>query len=170
MSALAGPLAAMAALLAVGGALKVRQPANTVNALKAAGLPATPTGVRIAAAAELIIGVGTLVAEGPAFPALLALSYAAFTGFVAFALSKHTPLDTCGCFGTPDTPPTVLHVLVTAGAAGVGAAAAVTDTSVADVVADQPWAGIPFAAISLLIAYLAYLVMAVLPKAKANTT
>jgi hypothetical protein len=169
MSALAGPLAAMAALLAVGGAMKVRQPANTVKALKAAGLPASEAAVRLGAAAELVIGVGTLVIEGPVFPALLALSYAAFTGFVAYALSKHTPLDTCGCFGTPDTPPTGLHLLITASAAGVGAAAAVTDTSVADVIADQPWAGIPFAVVSLLIAYLAYLVIAVLPRTKAAT-
>jgi hypothetical protein len=164
MSALAGPLAAMAGLLAVGGALKLRQPANTVNALRAAGLPASDTGVRILAAAELIIGVGTLVAEGPLFPALLGLSYAGFTAFVAYALAKHTPLDTCGCFGTPDTPPTVLHLLITAGAAVTGFAAAATGTSVAEVVGDQPWAGIPFILMSVLMAYLAYLVMAVLPK------
>jgi hypothetical protein len=164
MSAVAGPLAAFSGLLALGGALKLRQPSNTVNALQAAGIPATATAVRALAAAELVIGVGALVTDGPAFAVLVAASYAAFTAFVALALSRHTPLDTCGCFGEPDTPPTVLHVVVTAGATVTAIAAATTGTSVPEVVADQPWGGVPFVAVALLIAYLCYLVMAVLPR------
>ena len=167
MSAVAGPLAAMAGLLALGGALKVRRPGPTVNALRAAGLPASGPAVRIGAAAELAIGVGTLVVEGPVFPALLAASYAAFTAFVALALARHTPLDSCGCFGEPDTPPTALHLVVTGGAALVGALAAVTGTSVPEVFADQPWAGLPLALVAGLIAYLSYLVLAVMPRTKA---
>jgi hypothetical protein len=166
MSAVAGPLAAMAGLLALGGALKVRRPGPTVNALRAVGLPVGDAAVRVGAVAELAIGVGTLVADSPVFPALLALSYAAFTVFVLVALARHTPLDSCGCFGEPDTPPTALHVLVTAGAAGVGIAAAVSDESLADVFAEQAWAGVPLALLAGVIAYLSYLVITVLPRTK----
>ena len=128
MSAVAGPLAAMAGLLALGGALKVRRPGPTVNALRAAGLPANEVAVRLDAVAELVVGVGTLVFHGAVFPALLAASYAAFTAFVALALVRHTPLDSCGCFGEPDTPPTVLHLVVTGAAALAGGVAAATGT------------------------------------------
>ena len=167
MSAVAGPLAAMAGLLALGGALKIRRPGPTVNALRAADVPAGDLVVRLGAAAELGIGVGTLVVEGPVFPALLAASYAAFTMFVALALVRHTPLESCGCFGEPDTPPTALHLVVTGGAAVIGLAAAVSGTSVPRVFADQPWAGLPLALIAGVIAYLSYLVIAVVPKSRA---
>jgi len=167
MSAVAGPLAAMAGLLALGGALKVRRPGPTVNALRAAGLPAGDVVVRLGAAAELVVGVGTLVFHGPVFPALLGASFAAFTGFVAVALARHTPLDSCGCFGEPDTPPTVLHLVVTGAAALVGVGAAATGTSVPETFADQPWGGVPLALLAGVIAYLSYLAVAVLPRSKA---
>ena len=48
----------------------------------------------------------------PATAVLVALSYLCFFGVVAYARRRGGPLATCGCFGRPDTPPTMLHLVL----------------------------------------------------------
>ncbi|HEY8525545.1 MAG TPA: MauE/DoxX family redox-associated membrane protein [Acidimicrobiales bacterium] len=112
-----------AVLLLVAGAAKVADPSRTAGALAALGWPSSPVLVRAGAAAEAVIGAGTLVVGGPVFAALVAASYLGFAAFVTLALRAGTPIGTCGCFGRVDTRPHPVHVVVNL-AVAVGALAA----------------------------------------------
>lgn len=87
--AIAGPLAAAAALLAVAGVQKLRRPEATIDAVRALGLDAPPVSARLLGVVELAVGAGCL-----AFPSVVALDaalaalYAAFAGFVALLLAR----------------------------------------------------------------------------------
>ena len=109
MDALAGPYLASALLLVVAGAAKVRDPLPLVRALRSARLPAPVSGVRLLAAAEAVLGTTALLLGGRLTAALVAASYAAFTGFVLLVRRRGGVLASCGCFGRADTPPTTGH-------------------------------------------------------------
>jgi hypothetical protein len=165
MDAWSGPFFAAALLLAAAGALKVHDPTNTVGALRALGRPVPPLVVRLGGAVELGIGVWAVVA-GSAVPALLvAASYVAFTGFVAVALLRRAPIGSCGCFGKVDTPPSAMHVVVNLGAVVAAVAVALGGpVPLADVLADQPAAGVPFVVFTLVAAGGAFLALTALPR------
>lgn len=139
---LQGPVHAAAALLVVAGAQKARDPQPLVRAGRSVGLPVPRAAVRCAALAELAVGLAALVDGSRPSAVAVAVSYAAFTGFVLLARARGGVLASCGCFGRADTPPTVLHAVVTGalavaaatGAPGpvpIGAAALVTTVAVA---------------------------------------
>lgn len=69
--AIAGPLAAAAALLAVAGVQKLRRPEATIDAVRALGLDAPPVSARLLGVVELAVGAGCL-----AFPSVVALDAA----------------------------------------------------------------------------------------------
>ena len=73
-------------------------------------------------------------------------------------------MASCGCFGTPDTPATMLHVLVDLGlAAAAGCVAAAQPSgSMVSILAAQPLDGVPLVAVSALAAWLTYLVISAL--------
>ena len=56
---------------------------------------------------------------GPVPAAVGAGFYLAFGVFVMVALIKDLPISNCGCLGSTETPPTVIHVLMNLGAAAV---------------------------------------------------
>jgi hypothetical protein len=98
---------------------------------------------------------------------LLALSgaaYLAFASFVAAALMSNAPLQSCGCFGQRDTPPSSVHLAVNIVAAvTLLVAAAGGVPSPGDVMAGQPWHAVPFTALVLITLGLSYLVLTALP-------
>jgi hypothetical protein len=124
VAVLAGPFIATTLLLGAGGALKVVRPADTARALRQAGIPASPTVVRVGAAAELAVATAAVVDGSRPFAALVAASYLAFAAFVLVALRRHLPLSSCGCFGARETPPTGLHLAVNLAAAAIAGAVA----------------------------------------------
>lgn len=165
MTALTGLFAIVASLLALGGASKAMQPADTVGALRGLGLPSSGALVRAGGVAELVIGVGALVTGARPFAVLVAVSFAAFAVFVALALRRGAPIGSCGCFGKADTPPSVTHIVFNACAAGVAVGVAVDPVSgIADVVADQPLLGLPFLLLVAVGVYLAFLTLTLLPR------
>ena len=102
-----------------------------------------------------------LAHPSPPVAALVALSYLGFAGFVTLARARGGPLASCGCFGTPDTPATRTHVVVTlafAVSAAVVAASGLSDW-LPTLLAHQPWHGVPVVLLGLLCAWLAYLAM-----------
>src|SRR5579871_2899030 len=99
-----GPVLVAAVLLVWAGAAKAWRPGDTARALAVAHLPATPAAVRALALVEVAVGVGAVVAGGPALAAM-ACSYGGFAAFVGVALRQGWPLSSCGCFGEPDAPP-----------------------------------------------------------------
>ena len=165
MIALAGPFAIVAALLALGGASKALQPADTVGALRGLGLPDSGALVRAGGVTELVIGVGALVTGARPFAVLVAVSYAAFAAFVALALRRGAPISSCGCFGKADTPPSRTHIFVDVAAALVATAVAIDPVGgIPDVMADQPLLGLPFLLLVVVGVYLTFLVLTLLPR------
>lgn len=141
MPGLTGPALVAAALLVVAGAAKVADPANTVGALRALGLPGSDLLVRAGAAAEAALGAAALVVGSSVVWALVAASYVAFAVFVGAALRAGTMVGTCGCFGHEDTPPHPVHVVLDVLLASVAVAAGVQGLAPLVEVADRPGPG-----------------------------
>jgi hypothetical protein len=162
---LAALLYSAAALLVAAGAVKLRRPKPTVDALAGVGLPGRRVLVRSLAIVEIAVGVGVFLWPG-AFAPALALLYASFAGFVSYVLAKNLPLSSCGCLGETDTEPSRVHVAVTAAAAVVGLVAGFAPPKAAsDLLADTPVAGTFFLATVVAACYLTYLVLVSLPDA-----
>ena len=165
MGAWAGPFLIAALLLAAAGAAKVIDPTTTVGALRKLGLPAPPTAVRVGGAVEVALAVGAVLTGAPVLAALVAVSYLLFTAFVLVALGRGLPIGSCGCFGKVDTPPSVLHVVVNLAAVTAAIGVALGDgTGIADVLADQPLAGVPFLLLVAVGGYAAFTALTVVPQ------
>ena len=80
--------------------------------------------MRILAAVELVLGGAALAVSAWWTAALVALSFLGFTAFTALALVRRLPIDSCGCLGRLETPPSWRHLVVLVACAG-GAAIAV---------------------------------------------
>ncbi len=158
------------ALLVVAGAAKAVRPTDTARALTQAGpgirLARMALVVRVAAAVECALGVVGMVLPWSPMAAAVALSYLAFAGFVFVAYRRGGPLATCGCFGAPDTPPSIVHGVINVGlaASAVVVAAAGRSGSLLGVLSGQPWHGIPLVAASAVCAWLIVLAMSPLAR------
>lgn len=109
--------AAAIALLLVGasGVGKLVDWKPTSGALKATNLPSSWRWVWLLGSLEIgSAAIGLLIGGVWMAPALLL--YAGFTGFTVWALRRDVPLQSCGCFGKDDTPPTAIHVVYNAAA------------------------------------------------------
>jgi len=96
-------------LLGVAGIAKVIDPDPTSGALEAARLPSSRSLARALGAAEVLVAVVGLVVGGlTVVPA--AILYVGFTLFTLSAVFGQRPIQSCGCFGRDDTPPSWLHV------------------------------------------------------------
>jgi hypothetical protein len=158
---LAGPYLAAGVLLVAAGVPKIHDPMPLVRAVRQSGLPAGRFSIRLVALAETLIGFYALLAPGRVSGLLTALAYLVFTAFVARALARGGVLGSCGCFGKPDTPPTRTHLVVTGAIVAVAGAVALDPPA-------SPWASVGATAVTNLalaavIAFLAWMVLAVLP-------
>jgi hypothetical protein len=154
----AGPYLAACGLLVVAGAAKAWSPDTTARALHAAGLPGRRALVRLGGAIEALLGAAAVLSGAPALAVLVGLSYVCFSGFIVLALRRGTPISSCGCFGTPDTPPNRLHVVINLAAAAVAAVVATRPASpLTSILSHQPLAGIPLLGLAATAGYLAYL-------------
>lgn len=157
----AGPFLAAAGLLVVAGVPKLGDPMPLVRALRGAGLPASRPLVRAFAAAEVVVGLWALLSPNRWSAALVGLGYLGFTAFVVRVLVRGGILGSCGCFGKPDTPATGTHAVLTGLAALTAAAVAVAPP--AHVWAHVDGELLTTVGLALLIGFLAWQVMAVLP-------
>jgi hypothetical protein len=166
-------------LLVGAGASKAARPGDTARAL----LPLVPARlhpvvelrtlralVRLLAAAEVVVGGVGLFWPRPASAALVGTSYFAFAGVVAYARSHGGALASCGCFGTPDTPATYLHVaidLVLCSAAVVAAVEVPAQGWLMTVVAHQPLHGLPLLALTAVGAGVSFVALSGLARLQA---
>jgi hypothetical protein len=166
-------------LLAWAGLLKAWRPDDTARAM----VPLVParlrphirarrmrTVVRSVALVEAGLGTTAAALPRPALAGAVAASYLLFAGLVAFARSHGGALASCGCFGTPDSPATLLHVVVDLAlglAATVAAVAASGDATLASVLRHQPLHGAPLALLVGVGAWLTYLTLSVLATVQA---
>lgn len=202
MTWLAPDLAA-ALLLVVAGVAKLVRPHDTARALAAlaasrgrgqrAASPATSSGrlgslgslgslaslgaavalVRVGALLEAALGALAIAVPGAVTDSMTAVSYGLFTAFVLVARRRGGALATCGCFGKPDTPPTLAHVVLTAGftlAAIAGALSSPGAASLTSVLSREPASGVPLVALTLAISWFAWMVMTGLARLSAPAT
>jgi hypothetical protein len=108
---LLGPFAVATILLAVGGMAKVLSPASGVRALRTLRVPLGPWMVRGLALVEAGVAVTALVTGKPVLCGLVAASYIAFALFVGVAMRRQQ-LASCGCFGSVESRPTVIHLVI----------------------------------------------------------
>ena len=161
----AAPFLAAAGLLVAAGAPKIADPLPLVRALRSARLPAGPGRVRALAVGEVVVGAAAVVHPSAATALLVAAAYAGFTGFIALALARGGVLESCGCFGKADTPPTRAHLVLTAGLSASAVALAVAPPSGpvwSAAVLTRP-VTLALLGSTVLLAALAHAVMAVLP-------
>jgi hypothetical protein len=163
---LASPFFAAAGLVVVSGAAKLRHPEPAGRALAMLRLPSGRLTVRAIGVVELVIGAWCLFAPGTASAASLGLLYAAFAAFLALQLRAKTPGASCGCLGSHDASPSMVHVVLDLAAAVTAALVATAPPpGVVAFSAALSMRGVPFLFGTALIAYLAYLIAAFLPKA-----
>lgn len=170
MSPLAGILFAAALVLGVAGVAKVMSPDGTRVALRTVGLPSGRLVVQLLGVVELAIaGVGLVVADRLG-AGLVALAYLGFAGFSALLLRRSRGTASCGCFGGTDSPITRVHVVLNVIiAAAVVATLADPVPGVGAVAAETPWAGIPFALLVVLLAWVLQVAFTTLPALQAAT-
>jgi hypothetical protein len=158
------PYLAALVLLGAAGLAKAVRPAETANALTAAGFPVRRAWVRVGAALEVALAVAAFISPGPVTAALVAITYGLFAAFVVLALQRGWALTSCGCFGRPDTPPTLAHAALDAGAAASAVwwaaawPAGYGFPHLARLFYHQPWHGGPLVLVSGVLTGLAYLV------------
>ncbi|MEJ7584217.1 MAG: MauE/DoxX family redox-associated membrane protein [Acidimicrobiales bacterium] len=161
----AGPLLAVAGLVAAAGAAKVVRPGPTARALRSAGLPGSPALGRVLGGVELVVAVAAIATGSRPTALVVVATYLAFAAFSLRLIARQGPDADCGCFGQESSPVTSLHVALNLGAAGLAAWAAVSPPGrVTAVLADQPLAGVPFVALALLAVWSGYAAFALLPQ------
>jgi hypothetical protein len=154
-----------AALLLISGGAKLVDPDPTSGALRAAGLPASRWAVAALGLWEIAAGSLALGVGGTVGGSVLFLTYAAFAGFIVYALRSGLPIQSCGCFGRSDTPPSMSHVAVNALAAGSGAWLVVFGGGdLLTTLTIQPLGGVPYIGFIAVGVYALYLLLAELPK------
>jgi hypothetical protein len=170
---LIGPYLIGCLLLVTAGVMKAARPDDTARALapilpgRLAHLPfaVLRNALRTVAGLEAGLGLVALVFPRPVLAGLVAASYLGFTVVVAYARSEGGALASCGCFGTPDTPATLVHVVVDlalAGASLVVALHGLTSGSIVSVLAHEPLHGWSMVVVTGVGAWLTYLTLSVL--------
>jgi hypothetical protein len=165
---LAGPYFLAGFLLALAGLGKIRHPAPASRALAAAGLPDRWVAVRTLGIIEVTVGGLALAAPTAPVSLALAFTYLSFAAFLTYLIMARVPAASCGCAGSRDTPPSVLHVVLDLFA--VAAAVAVALDPVSDVVRfalGTPFKGIPLLGLLAVLGYVAVMSTSGLPEIRA---
>jgi hypothetical protein len=162
--AVAGPLLVAAGVLAVAGAAKLREPDATARALTAIGLRGRDELARALGAGEVALAAACIAWPGRPVAIAVGVVYACFAAFVAAAMAGVVRTATCGCFGSRETEPGLVHLGFTVGAAAAAAlAAAAPPPPLWQLLPDQPLAGVPFALGALACVGCAVLALTALP-------
>lgn len=166
MTALEGPFSAACALLVLAGGYKILRPNPTTGALRAVRWPAGTGIVRSLGLGEVLLGAAALLSGGRALALAVGLLYVGFTAFVLAALRQGSAIQSCGCFGESETPPTLLHVATNLLLAATAIAAAATGVpALRDVFAGQPVSGAPFVLLVAITVGLVKTLLTDLPRA-----
>lgn len=160
----AGIFLASMLVLAVGGVLKVVRPLPSSSALKAVGLPSTPMLVRLLGVVEITVAVSAVIFNETLLYASAAVLYMSFAAFVLLALRRGTSLQSCGCFGKIDTPPSSYHVAVNVALAASAALMIGSSNSVGQFLLANPLDAVPTLVMATVGAYVVYVSLTALPE------
>ncbi len=121
-------------LLLGAGAVKLVRPSSSARALRivTAALRCSvgirDNAVRLLGVIELLVGICVFTSSWSGGSWAAGALYTGFTVFVIMALATGAPLQSCGCFGTRDAAPSLVHVALNTAIASFAIVAA-TDTS-----------------------------------------
>ena len=152
------------AVLIISGGTKLVDPDPTAGAMSTARLPASRVIVYSLAIWEIAAGAVATVIGGRLGGTVIFVTYAGFTLFIVHALRNKLPIQSCGCFGRADTPPSVLHLGVNVVAALAGAWLMVRGgVDLITTMQDQPLLGLPYLAFLGVGVYAIVLILTELP-------
>ena len=152
------------AVLIVSGGTKLVDPDPTAGAMSTAGLPASRAVVLVLALWEIFAGSTAVIIGGRVGGSLLFLTYTAFAVFIGYALRNDLPIQSCGCFGRADTPPSALHLVINGSAALAGGWLMLQGGGdLISTLRDQPLSGIPYLAFAAIGVYAIVLILTELP-------
>ena len=155
------------ALLALAGAFKMKDPAPTVGAMRALHLPASLMSVRLMGFVEVVIGLVAALTGSAIAMGLVGIAYVAFVLIVLAAMNAKTQIQSCGCFGKTDTPPSLVHLGANSVFAVVALASAFKGTeTLPEMLANQPMFALPFLVTFAVALYLVVLGLTVLPSSR----
>lgn len=161
-----GSLELAAALLLLGaGVAKIVSPGPARLMLRSiwSRSPTPELPVRVAGAAEIIIGLAVVLTGDRVSAIALASCYLAFDA-VTVRLIRRRQHTRCGCFGRADSPVGIAHLVLNTACVGVAAAAAVRPPGALGGLFDGPaLAGVVGLGQAALLAYLAFLSVTALP-------
>lgn len=157
-----------AALLVMSGGSKLIDPAPTRGALETAGLPHGSWTAPLLGTIEIAAALAGTIIGGWA-SGLVAAVYAGFAGFVTYAFVRKVPLQSCGCFGRTDTPPTWGHLAFNVAAAAAALGIAISGRIPVELLADQPLSAIPYLAFVTVGVWVVYLLLAELPRLRVTS-
>lgn len=133
----------IAALLVVSGIGKLREPDSARAALRSARLPSWSVLVRAVGLAEVMVGAVCVVRPLWTVDLTVALLYLAFAAALARLLRSGADLDSCGCLGATDAPPSWIHVTFNLAAVAIACVAALLGSaSLPQLVVTHPPAGL----------------------------
>ena len=156
-------------LLAIAGIFKVKEPAPTVGAMRALHLPSSIRLVRLMGAIEIILGVCAAVTGSAVAMALVGVAYFLFALAVVAAMKANTQIQSCGCFGKTDTPPSLLHLVSNVLFAIVAIVSALKgEDSFPELLGNQSMLAIPFLVTFAVSLYLVILGLTVLPSRRSQ--
>lgn len=152
------------AVLIISGGTKLVDPDPTAGAMSTAGLPASGAVVFALGIWEILAGGVAVAIGGRVGGSLLFVTYGGFALFIGFALRNDLPIQSCGCFGRADTPPSGLHLGINVSAALAGGWLMLRGGGdLISTLHDQPLAGIPYLAFIAVGVYAIILLLTELP-------
>lgn len=157
-----------ATLLVVSGGAKIADPAPTRGALELARLPSAHPIVVSLGIAEILAGLSAVALGGLAAWPMAAL-YLGFAGFVGYALRADLPIQSCGCFGRVDTPPSRIHVTFNLAAASAASGIALGGATPWDQLSGHAFVSATYIAFVVLGTWISYLLLAQVPRLWATT-
>lgn len=161
----AGPFFAISLIIVLSGALKLIAPQAAETALTSLGLPGGVWLVRLIGVGEMALGAAAVAEAGAVLAVGVAVAYLSFAVVAETLRRRDDDGGSCGCFGSADTPPSVVHAGVNVASAVVAILAVAWPVDdVVSVVADQPAGGLVFVAFVALVAYLVFLLFTALPR------
>lgn len=164
MEAVAGPYLIAVILLGIAGVQKIFSPKAALAVISQLGFPERSLLVWCVGASEVAVAVWALAVGGWIVAICVSVSFAGFASITALLIRSGSGLS-CGCFGTNDTPPSLLHIIVNLLASLSGGLASVAGVgSVSNIFSNQPWNGILFTVLVAVGVYGLYVIMAELPR------
>ncbi len=159
-------------LLIAAGLAKALRPDDTARALTGL-LPLSPRVLRVAvrtgSSTEALLGAIALAVPRSETAWLVAASYLGFATVIAVLRRRGGAIASCGCFGTPDTPATGVHVVIdlVLALSAVWIALDGPTGSLRSLLGAQPFDGVPLLAASCLCAWLTFLAISTLSQVEA---